>query len=83
MGKKETSTTREVSKKEKFVQIATPRINKAIKAIHLVGLCASATYEYTPEQARAAVLAMQAELDKVKNRFEGKQVSEAGFVLPT
>lgn len=38
------------SKKDRFVRVVKPRINKAIKHINMVGFCASSAYEYTPEQ---------------------------------
>ena len=69
-------------KNESFRRVCTPRVNKAIKAISLVGLCASPTYENTEAEGKAVVLALQTAVDNVAARFSGEKKATAGFTLP-
>jgi len=65
-----------------FKRVCTPRVNKAIKAISLVGLCASANYESSQAETKAVVLALETAVADVKARFSGEQKATAGFTLP-
>lgn len=70
-------------KKEAFIRVATPRVDKALKALDLVRLCAGSTYVYSDEQKRAILLALQDGMDKVKAAFEGDAKTASGFVMPS
>jgi len=90
MGKKSNSNKpalTEAQKKDKkfasFKRVAAPRVNKALKAIGLVGLCASSNYASTEAERKAIVLALQTAVADVEVRFSGEQKAVAGFTLPS
>jgi hypothetical protein len=57
-------------KSVKFVELANKRVNRAIKDMQLVGNLANKTnYEYTDEQAKKILRALQQELDLLKHAF--------------
>jgi formiminotetrahydrofolate cyclodeaminase len=59
------------NKAEKFVDLANKRVNKAIKDIRLVAnLANKANYEYSDDQAKKIISALQKELDNIKDRFK-------------
>jgi len=89
MGKKngnrvETRSAAEIKadKIKAFKRVCEPRVNKAVKSIGLVGLCASQNYIYTETEARAITLALQTAVDGVAARFGGEQEAVSGFTLP-
>ena len=57
------------SKAERFVRLAEPRVNRACKAISLIGHMAASSYEYTDKQVEAMFGAMQEELNAQKAKF--------------
>lgn len=60
------------NKRQKFVDIATRRVNRVIKEIRLIGnLSNRSAYEYTDEDVRKIAKALQRELDAMRARFEG------------
>ena len=68
-------TTR--NKAEKFIELANKRVNKAIKDMQLVGnLANKQNYEFTDEQARKIVKALQLQVDTVKQSFQSLNESE-------
>lgn len=57
-------------KAAKFVELANKRVNKALKDIALVSNLANRqNYEYTEEQAKKIVKALQQEVDLLKQSF--------------
>lgn len=57
-------------KRAKFVELANKRVNKAISQLRLVGNLANrASYEFTEEEARKIVKALQKEIDALKAKF--------------
>lgn len=61
-------------KSAKFVELANKRVNKAIKDLQLIGNLANRqNYEFTSEQGRKIVRALQHELDVVRQSFETSQ----------
>ena len=68
----------EETKSARFLRVAEPRVNRACKAISLIGNLARGDYEYTDEQANAMIAAMQHELDGVKIAFKRKQETAWG-----
>lgn len=57
-------------KAAKFVDLANKRVNRAIKDMQLVGNLANRqNYEFTDEQARKIVKALQQELDAIRHSF--------------
>lgn len=57
------------SKAERFVRLAEPRVNRACKAISMIGHLAASSYEYTEKQVEAMFGAMQEELNAQKAKF--------------
>lgn len=57
------------SKAERFVRLAEPRVNRACKAISMIGHLAASSYEYTEQQVDAMFAAMQEVLDAQKAKF--------------
>lgn len=66
---------------EKFCRLAEQRTGQALKYINLVGNLAGTGYESTPELRTQIIEAMQAAVDRAKDRFEGKPQAAAGFRL--
>ncbi len=57
-------------KREKFVELAEARVNRAIKDMQLIGnLSNRSAYEFTDEDLRKIFLALQKALDTAKARF--------------
>jgi hypothetical protein len=57
-------------KRAKFVQLANQRVNRAIDQIRLVGNLANRNaYEYSDEDWRKIIKALQKSLDRTKSRF--------------
>ena len=57
------------SKAERFVRLAEPRVNRACKAISMIGHLAASSYEYTEKQVDSMFGAMQEELNAQKAKF--------------
>lgn len=70
-------------KSAKFVELANKRVNKTIKDIQLIGnLTNRQNYEYTEEQARQIIKALQQEIDALKHGFQSADnVSRKEFNL--
>lgn len=57
-------------KRAKFVELANKRVNKAIAQLRLVGnLSNKSAYEYTDDDARKIVKALQKEVESLKAKF--------------
>jgi hypothetical protein len=60
-------------KRAKFIELANNRVNRSIKDLRLIGnLSNRASYEYTDEDGRKILRALQRELDDLKLRFRGE-----------
>jgi hypothetical protein len=72
-------------KAAKFVELANKRVNKALKDIQLIGNLANRqNYEFTDEQAKKIVRALQQEVDVVKHSFQDvDEVGRKHFKLDT
>ena len=70
-------------KRAKFVQLANQRVNKTLEQIRLVGnLSNRAAYDFTDEDVRKIVKALQKAVDATKTRFaENGGSSDTGFNL--
>lgn len=71
------------SKSLKFIDLANKRVNKTIKDIQLIGnLANKQNYDYTEQQAKKIIKALQQELDEVKHTFANSNTStKKTFVL--
>ncbi|MDT3684767.1 MAG: hypothetical protein RO009_06975 [Pseudorhodoplanes sp.] len=60
--------------REKFVQLAQARVNKALKDIQLIGnLSNRSNYDYTDEDVTKIFKALNEELAACKKRFDTKK----------
>jgi hypothetical protein len=71
------------AKRDKFVELAVKRVTRAIKDMRLVGnLSNRSAYEYSEDDVKKIVRALQKEVDTVKARFsENGSGSDADFSL--
>ena len=61
------------NKKEKFRELAQGRVNKALKAIELIGnLSETKNYEYDETQVKKIFSHLESALDSSKKRFQEK-----------
>jgi len=70
-------------KRENFVRLAEARVTKAQQSIRIIGNLANrGNYEYSDEDVRQILAALQAEINDVKERFRNQPTkSDAGFKL--
>jgi len=58
-------------KRHKFVALANKRVSKALKDIQLISnLANKKNYDYTDDEAKKIVKALQSEVDHVKHIFQ-------------
>lgn len=71
------------NKRAKFVELANNRVNRTIKDIRLIGnLSNRAAYEYSEEDAKKIIRALQRELDNLRSRFSDSGSSgDSSFTL--
>ena len=59
-------------KREKFVRLANQRVNKALDQLRLVGnLGNRSAYDYTEDDAKKIIKALQKSLDEAKGKLLG------------
>jgi len=64
--------TAKQNKRDKFVFLATKRVNRTIKDLRLIGnLSNRSAYAYSDEDVKKIVRTLQRELDAMKGRFSG------------
>lgn len=57
-------------KRAKFVELANKRVTKSIKDLKLIGnLANKANYDFTDEDAKKILRALQREVDSIRARF--------------
>ncbi len=78
-----TSIETERDKRAKFLELANKRVNRAIKDLSLIANLANRkNYEYTEEEAKKILRALQNEVDHVKHNFTiGIQSSKSDFKI--
>tara|TARA_B100000700_G_C14711049_1_gene699148 strand:+ start:522 stop:746 length:225 start_codon:yes stop_codon:yes gene_type:complete len=70
------------NKSEKFKRLAKSRVNRAINMIRLIAnLGNKAHYDYTPDQARKIVSALQSEVSNVRIKFNSKKRGTEEFTI--
>ena len=72
MEKIENIITKDETKNEKFIRIATPRVNSVIDKLDILSNCASANYEHTEEQVEAMFDAIRTAVDNCYAQFQPK-----------
>ncbi|TKW61389.1 MAG: hypothetical protein DI628_01825 [Blastochloris viridis] len=70
-------------KRKKFIELAENRVNKALKDIQLIGnLSNKGAYDFTDEDLRKIIKALDREMASLKERFKiGQRVDEKKFSL--
>jgi hypothetical protein len=70
-------------KRGKFVELANNRVNRAVKDMRLIGnLSNRSAYDYTEEDVKKIIRALQREVDSVRARFgTGGIGADAEFAL--
>jgi predicted DNA binding CopG/RHH family protein len=59
------------NKRVKFIELANARVNRAIKDLQLIGnLANKRAYEYSEKDARQIVRALEAEIERIKDRYK-------------
>jgi len=78
---KQTESDRD--KRAKFLELANKRVNRAIKDLALIANLANRkNYDYTEDEAKKVIRALQAEVDHVKHNFTiGIQSSKNEFKI--
>jgi hypothetical protein len=65
------------NKREKFIELANRRVNRAVRDIRLIAnLSNRSAYESTPSDVKLIVRTLQKELETLKQRFVGQGEEE-------
>ena len=64
------------TKNEKFLRIATSRVNAIIDKLDILSNCAGSNYEYTEEQVETMFQAIRDAVDSCYNEFRPKVKTE-------
>lgn len=71
-----------LSRRERFKKYAERRVSVALKKLaHVKNMGNRSSYEYTPEEATAVVLALEKAVDAVREAFTGTVEKRAVFTL--
>lgn len=79
MAKRKSRVPKDETKKAKFKRIAGTRVRTALKAMRLIGNCASPAYEYTDADISAMITALRTGVDGLEAVFESKGVVGSEF----
>ena len=64
------------TKNEKFLRIATPRVNAIIDKLDILSNCSGSNYEYTEDQVETMFQAIRDAVDSCYNEFRPKVKTE-------
>lgn len=81
MAKKKIVIPKNETKRDRFKRVVTPRVNKALKYIGLVGNQAGGAYEYKKEDVADIMAALRDAVDSVEAQYSGEGKAESGFKL--
>jgi len=63
-------------KRDNFIRLAEGRVTRAIEAIRVIGnLSNRSNYEYTEDDAKKIILALQSEISDLKKQFAPKSTN--------
>jgi hypothetical protein len=69
-------------KRDNFIRLAEGRVARAIDSIRVIGnLSNRSNYEYTEEDSKRIIDALQSEITALKVQFKPKTTSKKGFKL--
>lgn len=70
------------AKRENFIRLAEGRVTRAIDSIRVIGnLSNRSNYEYTEEDSKRIIDALQREVSELKAQFKPKANTKKGFKL--
>ncbi len=70
------------AKRENFIRLAEGRVTRAIDSIRVIGnLSNRSNYEYTEEDSKKIIDALQSEINALKLQFKPRAASNKGFKL--
>ena len=70
------------AKRENFIRLAEGRVTRAIDSIRVIGnLSNRSNYEYTEDDSKKIIDALQGEINALKVQFKPRQTSNKGFKL--
>lgn len=64
-----TKPIKKETKKDRFIRLATSRVQKILKYITLLGNCSSNNYEYNENQVNEMFLAIESHLAIIQQKF--------------
>jgi hypothetical protein len=68
------------AKRENFIRLAEGRVTRAIDSIRVIGnLSNRSNYEYTEEDSKKIIDALQSEINALKLQFKPRAASNKGF----
>jgi hypothetical protein len=70
------------TKRDNFIRLAEGRVTRAIDSIRVIGnLSNRSNYEYTEEDSKRIIDALQREVNELKVQFKPKVSTQKGFKL--
>jgi len=70
------------AKRDNFIRLAEGRVTRAIDSIRVIGnLSNRSNYEYTEEDSKRIIDALQREVNELKVQFKPKAYTQKGFKL--
>ena len=66
---------------QRFVRLANPRVNRALKAVRIVGNLSSPAYHYTPEQVSEIIAVLREAVDTTEKKFTKQKPEPKQFSL--
>ncbi len=70
------------AKRDNFIRLAEGRVTRAIDAIRVIGnLSNRSNYEYSEEDSKRIIDALQSEINALKTQFKPRPSSKKGFKL--
>lgn len=79
MARKTSKEVEDADKHLKFQRIVQPRVNRAIRAIDLIGNCAVASYSYSTKEVDTIQDALLNAVSAMTKRFRDKGKQDSGF----
>ncbi len=69
-------------KRDNFIRLAEGRVTRAIDSIRVIGnLSNRSNYEYTTEDTKRIIDALQSEINALKVQFKPRPTTDKGFKL--
>lgn len=81
MAKKKKSDKPVEDKRVKFKRVVTPRVNKALKFIALIGNQSGLAYSYTENDVGLIITSLRVAVDALEKRYTSKGTDQVDFTL--